>query len=47
MPNGEQVWLSTCRFLVPIAMVISKDIAYVSGMLFGKTRLIKISPNKT
>ncbi|KAL5964227.1 Phosphatidate cytidylyltransferase photoreceptor-specific [Taenia solium] len=35
-------------FLVPVAMVISNDIfAYVFGMLFGKTPLIKVSPKKT
>ncbi|BHF82427.1 phosphatidate cytidylyltransferase [Sparganum proliferum] len=35
-------------FLIPTAMVISNDImAYIFGMMLGKTPLIKLSPKKT
>jgi phosphatidate cytidylyltransferase len=35
-------------FFLPVSMVICNDIfAYIFGFLFGKTRLIKLSPKKT
>jgi len=35
-------------FILPASMVIINDsFAYIFGILFGKTPLIKISPNKT
>lgn len=35
-------------FFLPVSLVITNDIfAYVCGMLFGRTQLIKLSPKKT
>ena len=35
-------------FLLPVLMVITNDIfAYLCGMAFGRTQLIKLSPKKT
>ena len=35
-------------FFLPAALVITNDIfAYICGMLFGRTPLIKLSPKKT
>lgn len=35
-------------FFLPAALVITNDIfAYICGMLFGRTQLIKLSPKKT
>lgn len=40
---------TTCgRFLLPTSLVIVNDCAaYVFGKLFGRTRLIQLSPKKT
>lgn len=36
------------RFILPVALVICNDMfAYLTGILFGRTRLIKLSPKKT
>lgn len=35
-------------FFVPVSLVITNDIfAYICGMTFGRTPLIKLSPKKT
>jgi len=35
-------------FFLPCSLVITNDIfAYICGMLFGRTQLIKLSPKKT
>jgi len=35
-------------FFLPVSLVITNDIfAYICGITFGRTQLIKISPKKT
>lgn len=35
-------------FFIPAALVITNDIfAYICGIMFGRTQLIKLSPKKT
>jgi phosphatidate cytidylyltransferase len=35
-------------FVIPVALVITNDIwAYICGITFGRTQLIKLSPKKT
>lgn len=42
-PSQGLIW-----FWVPASLVVMNDIAaYVFGMLFGRTQLIKLSPKKT